>query len=350
MCPADAGDWPLQLRGEGERRGEKASLNLLIENDYFAGHDQDYTNGFSLGYLSATEDPEELSLLSNITGTVLGGGCAADGWCRFMEIDRSQRIEHQWGVSLNQLMFTPESDPSLTEPQYGEHPYAAWLSIGLTTMVKSEDRNNALDLYLGMVGPAALGRPTQDFVHSMIGSPKWKGWDNQIPNEFAVLVSFERKYRMKWMEARSGSGAWRSDGYAAWNGDFGNVYIRGGLNAYFRYGYNMPAHCSYLSWEPNHHTTAPFSGMQERLGNWSIYGFCGLRGRVVLYDIFLDGTMFRNSPVTVDKYPVVADLFFGGCISYKDWDVVFGYTRRTKEYHRQNEPNWMGSAAVRVAF
>lgn len=329
---------------------EKASLTILLENDLFSGHDRDYTNGTTIGFISSTEDNNDLTWLSRSMGMLAGGTCAHSKWCGFMGIDTSKVVEHQWGLSLTQLMFTPERQQEYTGPQYGQHPYAAWLALGITSIVKTEDRNNTLDVYLGMVGKAALGEPIQDFVHKAIDSPTWEGWDNQIPNEVAFLVSFESKYRLHCLERVSPSGNFSSDGFLAWNADLGNVYIRGGVNGYVRYGYNLPPNSAYVGWNPTSHAVAPFANMRKPISPWSFYGFLGFRCRASVYDIFLDGTMFRSSPVTVDKYPVVADLFAGVCLVHKDMEFVFGYTRRTKEYHGQEEPTWMGCAVVRFCF
>lgn len=329
---------------------EKASITILLENDLFAGHDRNYTNGFKMAYMSSTEDNNNLTWLSETMGTLAGGTCANSAWCGFMGIDTSKLVEHQWGITLTQLMFTPERNQSYTVPQYGQHPYAAWLALGATSIVKTEDRNNTLNVYAGMVGPAALGRPTQDFVHKVVESPKWKGWDNQIPNEFAFLISFESKYRLPFLETTSGSGNFSSDGFAAWNADIGNVYTRAGVNGYFRYGYNLPRNSAFVGWDPSSHTVAPFANMKEPVGNWSLYGFCGFSCRGVAYDIFLDGTMFRSSPVTVNKYPVVADIFIGVCFVYGDWEISFGHKRQTKEYSSQENPQWNGCLVLRYCF
>lgn len=329
---------------------EKSSFTMLLENDLFSGHDRDYTNGFTFAYMSPTEDNNDLTWLSESMGMLAGGTCANSAWCGFMGIDTSKLVEHQWGVSITQLMFTPERDQGFKGPQPGQHPYAAWLAIGITSVVKTEDRNNTLDVYLGMVGPAALGHPVQDVVHKAIGSPTWEGWDNQIPNEFAFLVSFESKYRLRFLERTSPCGKFSSDGFAAWTADLGNVYIRGGINGYLRYGYNLPRNSAYVSWNPTSHAVAPFANMREAAGPWSFYGFCGFRARASAYDIFLDGTMFRSSPVTVDRYPFVAEVFGGVCLVHNDWEFVFGYTIRSKEYKTQEEPQWMGCAVIRYCF
>lgn len=331
----------------GASRGERASLSLAVENDLFFGRDEDYTSGCSLGYLSATESPDSLSWWSRTAGRLLGGGAASSAWGDLLGMDGRQ--EHQWGLSINHLMFTPQSDRECREPLPGERSYAAWLSAGATSLVKTGDRSHTLDVYLGVVGPSALGHQAQDVVHNVVDSPKWKGWDNQMPDEFALQISFERKYRLGFLES-TGMGGGRSDGYAFWNADLGNVYIRGGAGLYARYGWNMPARCAYAGWLPNAHYTAPFAGMPDRAGGWSFYFFGGIRGRAVARDIFLDGPMFHHAVVTVEKFPVVGDVFAGACLGRGRWELVFGWLCRTREYHGQRAPQNLGTVLLSYSF
>lgn len=334
--------------GRDESRREKASVYMLLENDVFSGHDENYTNGFSMGYISETEDKNDLGFISRTLGTLNGGGSCAGLWKALMGVS-SNGQEHQWGINVTQLMFTPQSLESIKTPVYDEHPYGAWLAFGFTSIIKNEDRANTLTLYVGAVGEDALGRQIQDIVHEVMDSPKWAGWDNQLPTEFTLMLSFERKYRLRFLESDRGN--WGSDGYSSWLADVGNVYIRGGGSVYFRYGYNLPASCAQVGWEPNSNNTIPFAGKPSQMdGNWSMYAFGGLRGYAIAYDVFLDGTMFHNSPVTVGRYPMVVDFFGGGCLRYKNMDMIFGYTIRSKEYPSQRAPQWMGTMSLRYCF
>lgn len=334
--------------GRDESRREKASVYMLLENDVFSGHDENYTNGFSMGYISETEDKNDLGFISRTLGTLNGGGSCAGLWKALMGVS-SNGQEHQWGINVTQLMFTPQSLESIKTPVYDEHPYGAWLAFGFTSIIKNEDRANTLTLYVGAVGEDALGRQIQDIVHEVMDSPKWAGWDNQLPTEFTLMLSFERKYRLRFLESDRGN--WGSDGYSSWLADVGNVYIRGGGSVYFRYGYNLPASCAQVGWEPNSNNTIPFAGTPSQMdGNWSMYAFGGLRGYAIAYDVFLDGTMFHNSPVTVGRYPMVVDFFGGGCLRYKNMDMIFGYTIRSKEYPSQRAPQWMGTMSLRYCF
>lgn len=325
---------------------DRASLSFMLENDYFSGHDENYTNGASLGYMSASESGENQHILNRYLGIIVGGENAAGIWRTVMGTNTP--VQQQWGVSLTQLMFTPQSDMYTGEPLYGEHPYAGWLSLGFSGVVKNESTSNTFGVYLGVLGPAALGKETQDLVHTIMGCDKWQGWSNQLKNEPTIMVSMEKKIRLPFLEMSRGM--WSSDGFVAVNGDLGNVYIRGGGYVYFRAGYNLPSNIVSPGWEPSTHNVSPFSHMRQAVGHWSIYGLCGMRGRASAWDIFLDGNMLRNSRMDVDKYPLVGEFFAGVCVRYKQLEGVLSAVRRTKEYHEQREPQWMGSFSVRWMF
>ena len=328
-------------------QSEKASLSFMLENDYFCGHDENYTNGAYLSYMSGVEDPARMNFFGRFLGALAGGEGSCAGWRSFMQIEGAAK--QQWGVRLVQLMFTPQSSLEARYPLYNEHPYGAMLAFGFAGVVKTEDVCNTFDVYLGMVGPVALGHQTQDLVHDILDSEHWYGWSNQLNNEPVILLSSERKYRLRFLEGRYG-GSFTSDGFLAGSVDLGNVYIRGSSYVFYRFGYNLPAHITSISWEPSTYSIAPFAGMKEPVGNWSFYVMSGLRGRISAWDIFLDGNMMSNSKVTVTKYPFVGEFFVGFCTRYKDLDVSLGLVRRTKEYHLQREPQWMGSITARWSF
>lgn len=84
---------------------------------------------------------------SGMLGTVLGGTNASASWRRFMGMNGSPNLRQQWGLDLTQLMYTPEQ--KATYPIYNQHPYVGNLTLGLTSLVKNEDRANSLELQLG---------------------------------------------------------------------------------------------------------------------------------------------------------------------------------------------------------
>ena len=69
------------------------------------------------------------------------------------------------------------------------------LNILPFSSVQFREKGNprALDTFefdAGVVGPAALGEPLQKGIHRLIGSPRPRGWNNQIRNEAAFNVTY----------------------------------------------------------------------------------------------------------------------------------------------------------------
>lgn len=117
-------------------------------------------------------------------GTVLGGTNASDSWRRFMGMSGSANLRQQWGLDLTQLMYTPEQ--KATYPIYNQHPYVGNLTLGLTSLVKNEDRANSLELQLGTTGTNSLAKGSQHFIHKLWGMEQWPGWANQLPGEMTA--------------------------------------------------------------------------------------------------------------------------------------------------------------------
>ena len=133
---------------------EGSVISFHLENDMFVGDDDNYTNGVRFAWMSGTTSRSHT--FSGMLGTVLGGTNASDSWRRFMGMNGSANLRQQWGLDLNQLMYTPEQ--KATYPIYNQHPYVGNLTLGLTSLVKNEDRANSLELQLGTTGTNSLAK------------------------------------------------------------------------------------------------------------------------------------------------------------------------------------------------
>lgn len=318
-----------------------------MENDFFFGRDENYTNGVQFGYISNAETSP--SLFSRVTGYVAGGQGSPSCWRSLMGTDNGNTLIQQWSLTLTHLMFTPSNGHEYhPEPLYNEHPYGAWLGLGMGGLVKTEDRATTFSLHVGITGKAAGGHSIQDIIHRWKDNPKWQGWENEIPSEVVFQLSLQKKYRLHSLENTYANT--RTDGHVFWDVSAGTMYMRLGGGAYMRWGYNMPAYSPMMGWDPGTYQTAPFANMPEKVGPWSYYLFCGARTYVNLYDVFLDGPMFSKSTVTVDKYYLKADISLGLAGGYKDFEMIFGCTMRTREYKDQVQPQFLGTLMFRYTF
>lgn len=332
---------------------EKSSIGFQLENDFFAGKDQNYTNGARLSFLSKSSGSNGgdgfSDRMARTLGSLTGGTEASHAWSKFCGMERTPALRQQWAVSLTQLMFTPENI-NTSQPIIGQHPYAGYLALGLGTLVKNEDRANSFELQLGVTGKPSLAEQAQGTVHRMFKMKTWPGWDNQIPSEFAFCFYFKRYYRLDFLESRSRSGAFETDGLAFWHADLGTVYLRAGAGMSVRYGYNLSDTSPDFSINGATYLSSPFVKKRDYSSNWSFYGFSGMALRAVGHDLFLDGPVFHESRHYVDKLPLVLDLNSGIVLRYKQAELLIGYFLRSREYRQQERLHVIGMVELKASF
>ncbi len=282
-------------------------LQLFIENDMLAGTDRYYTNGFKLGFgvplktlqrLFEGPATSTLNLLSN-----------ADG-------------QHHFGLFLGQNIYTPR-DITLREAQPNDRPWAAWLYLGGVAQRRQGTWLDTVEIDIGMIGPAALGEQVQSQWHSLVGVPQPLGWDNQLPNEPAFLVSYVHKRRF---------GNATFDVVPHIGATVGTVMTLARAGGTLRIGHNM-AGFGPDTIEPGgsmlQNTRREYEQGERADSEW--YGFIGADVRYVAHNVFLDGTLFRDSP-GVDRHNMVGDLRLGLSLRYKEFRISYTRIWRSEEF------------------
>jgi hypothetical protein len=189
-----------------------------------------------------------------------------------------------------------------------------------------------LELDIGIVGPHSYAEDVQEWAHRLLDSEEPKGWSNQLKDEFALELIYERKWRL------AASNLWQGFGY-----DFiphlgarvGNVYIYANTGAELRFGWNPPGDFGTCPIRPGCESNAAPDMEEDRGRSFGIHLFLNVDGRAVLRDIFLDGNTCKDSH-SVDKRYFVADITAGIGISAKRFKLSYGVVYRTKEFHKQS--------------
>lgn len=304
-------------------------LTIAIENDLFGnGKDQYYTNGFRLSWFEANAAPP--SWIGEIGE--LYPGFRINDTTSFM-------------LSFGQNLYTPR-DITIATEQKNDRPWAAWLYGSASLLTVTNNHLDEIELALGIVGPAALGKQTQKFVHKEISdSPDPKGWEHQLDNEIGLNLSWERR----WPE------------YKAWSLDenlwlrfspevglsLGNIYTHAAAGLNFR-----------LSPRSERFSDAPLRVKPSMAGtgyfpkpsngySWSLFG--GVNGRLVGRNIFLDGNTFENSP-SVDKKNFVYDLNAGVDFTYDQTRLSYTLVKRSKEFLKQEDDSIFGAISITRRF
>lgn len=140
-----------------------------------------------------------------------------------MGMNGSANLRQQWGLDLTQLMYTPEQ--KATYPIYNQHPYVGNLTLGLTSLVKNEDRANSWSC---SSAPRARISPRAPSISSIsCGVWAMARLGQPAPGEMTANLFFKRYYRLRGLEKRYGSG-FETDALAYWHADAGTVKVQAG--------------------------------------------------------------------------------------------------------------------------
>lgn len=293
-----------------ERPPAGSEFQLFIENDMLARTDRYYTNGIKFG------GGMEFDLLQLPAAELL------------KEIGPQAGGKVHLGLFVGQNLYTPKSITT-SAPQPLDRPWAAWLYLGGVAQRSRDNRLDTVEVDLGLVGPSALGKEVQSNWHRLIGSPQPMGWQNQIPNEPAILVSWLAKTRH-----RLGShGGIDVEAIPHGGASLGTVMSLARGGGIIRLGRNM------TGFGPD--TIEPGGAMLQNMrreieptgrGELEWYLFAGLDHRLVAYNIFLDGTVFRDGP-SVQRRPHVYDQSLGLSLRYGALRLSVTRVRRSEEFY-----------------
>ena len=327
------------LAVHGLAQAEEAErFTVLEENDsiYF-NSDKHYTQGLRLSDLGPDLGSQSgwnslFDLASDIAPIFSEGGAATEH-------------NRRYATLLGQSIFTPEN-LTLKPPDPRDRPYGGWL-YGGASLLQETNRNmlENLELDVGIVGPGALGRQTQNDFHQFIGVATAKGWSNDIQTEPGVVLTYERL----WRYALIGDGDNGVDIVPQLGATVGNVFTYADAGALLRIGKNLRADYGPVRIRPALSGTDYFDS-DHLDGKLGYYVYAGTQGRAVGRNIFLDGNSFRPS-ASVDKNIFVADFEVGLSVFWSSaWRLNVSGVRRTPEFVGQRSPDVIGTAMLAYAW
>lgn len=256
-----------------------AGVELRLDNDQFAFTRGERERWYSHGaFLAAAYEPAP----EHWDATALRALCAA-----LLDCGVDARVLRV--LSLGHTIHTPAST-RIAEPQPDDRPYAATLHAGLAAVSHGPAVRHTLAVRVGAVGPAALGEPVQNAIHSLIGEPQARGWGGQVPAQPLLELAWSRLARvgLPWPQA---------DGVLRTMIQLGTPLTQASVGAALRYGPGAlePA------WPGE-------TGLPERLRGWRV--LAGVELRAVALDALIDA---RGLPYAsgVTHAPWVGEAFAG---------------------------------------
>ena len=303
---------------------EQATWTFVWENDYFAGTDRNYTNGVRLSYLSGGKTPQGLSqwVAQNVFGA-----------------DDPTRIRR--GFAIGHSIFTPR-DTEVATPLPDQHPYAGWLYGEYLVVVEQNNLIDQITVQAGVVGPSAGAEFVQNNWHDLIDDDPVNGWDNQLDDEFGLVLSYERK----WRREKPVGTAVNVDVMPSVGASLGNVFTDARAGLTVRVGTNLQDDYGPPRVRPSLAGGSYFT--PSRSFGW--YVFAGAEARVVAHNIFLDGSLFRSDDPSVRSRTLVGDFQAGLAVQLGDVQLAYTYVVRTKEFDTQQGTQQFGAISLSAKF
>lgn len=315
---------------ESSDRRRPGAFKVYWENDGAFhdptdSYDRHYTNGFAIVLEHQPPWAEDLADMMPLSE-------------RFEQ--RHGEARTGAGYQLTQLIFTP-ANLSATAPITTDQPYGSILYGGVFWQRQGQhERREDLavldhfELNIGIVGDDSLAEDIQDWVHNNFSGVDPQGWDNQLANEFTAQFHFRRKWRKDLGTVESAIfGGLEMQAIPQAGIALGTVYRYGEAAVTFRIGQKLPD-----DFGPGRiNDLQSVTGDPHLHNGWSWYAYGRAGGRVVQHDLFLDGSDFNTSIVSVDSEPLVGELQAGFAVSYRSdsrnrFDLTWGLTFMTETF------------------
>lgn len=321
-------------------------VTIIAENDKFAGTDRFYTNGFKLAYQRSD------------VGTIAGFMNDVISLIPFLDAEPLA-----YGFVFGQDLYTPEdTEQTLLIPR--DRPYGAWLYGGVS-LTRGNRRvegqpapgflfQDRIELLAGVIGTGALGETVQNNWHQILNVDTSKGWDNQLKTEFGIQLYTQRKWLLK---------VWPWDGWFP-GADFlpsvgtalGTVFTHLSIGGTFRFGWNLGD-----DFGPVQRIASAGMDTLTAPRGFRFYLFARVEGRVVLWNAFLDGNVYRGQRERpsiegvgqrhhIESELFVADLELGAALQIWWFDVSFTSVTRTREFEEQRDTFTFGAVHVSFTF
>jgi hypothetical protein len=251
------------------------------------------------------------------------------------------------GFEFGQKLYNPQSGSinftGTDDPRYIDRPFAAYLYVGSTLNLLYKDESNLkLGAQLGIVGPAAIGRPIQEFVHRLFGLYKPGGWEYQIDNDFEINLSAEYNRLL----AR---GSWADVSLTSY-ADLGNGFTGAGIGPMLRLG-DFNQLFNSLSTQSTAIKSRTFTALNKR----ELFFYYKPQLNVVAYDATIQGSLFNSRKpgsmeITLDPERLIFSNQLGIGYSGSRFVVDAAVLFHTKDVKQMLQADQWGSVTLLYRF
>jgi hypothetical protein len=296
-----------------------SALQLWAEND-LGWSDKFYSSGLKIAYTTPEvfSDGVPRGIRDLITLTPLAQNSALT--------PTSYRLH----FALNYEFYTPK-DEYAAEPRPGDHPYAGMLygTVGISS--ETDSRLDAIEASVGIVGPSARARQSQNGWHRVIGADLVNGWHTQVRDEPLLQLAWTRVGRYDW----GNFGGVRVDWLPRVHLEAGTVRDYATLGAQWRIGWNLPRDFGIGHARSSNALTRPADGLARTLPSHllpdSVWLFVDAQAEAWLWNTALDGNIWHKS-AKVHSDAFVGEVSVGIATQWGGVRLSIAEIFRTREF------------------
>lgn len=279
-----------------------AGFIVTVENDIFAGTDNNYSHGTELEWVSDSRT----------------------------DADGAFRLGYGW----NQVMYTPTDNSALPPPQ-NEHPWCGTMSVyrevwQRSTLVPGEEIRTRYEI--GVLGPLSMNELSQKTVHRMINNDLPQGWGHQLPNEPMFNVYHDR-YHLLWFGSLTDK--WTYDLKGVYGGTAGSTFVNTRVGTQLRAGYNIPPNSMPGGIEPK----AKKPGEAEVTPGFFAYFVAEADEITVVRNATVGESIYRQREPGQDRTlePLVYQYRYGIVAGYDELSLTYLIGHRSNEFQGQTD-------------
>jgi lipid A 3-O-deacylase len=304
---------------------QQSIWTFQVENDAVSTQtgtsDQYYTSGLRLGWTSGQDAVDPIA-----------------AWGHSIWGDGTTRLS----IDLSQSIFTPKQT-QLNPPDPRDRPYAGELILTGGLVHDTSWTRDVVSVSLGVIGPAALARQVQNGFHNIIGDTPNRGWHYQEGDQPAFQFLGQRTWRLPIADL----GFMDADVLPSLTASVGDIRDYVQLGGVLRFGQGLASDFGTARIEPGLNGADAYTAAQP----FAWYGFAGVDGQAVGYDVTIDGSTFRNDSPSVSRVWDVGELEAGVAVMAYGLRITYTQTWQTQEFRHQKSGLFnFGSLAISAKF
>lgn len=302
----------LSFQSFSQSKFYKNEIGFRSDNDAYLGIKQDryYTNGLFIHFRRAVQNKKDST------------------------------VKKIWGLSIGQEMYNARTG-QITMIENVDRPFAGYLyGGGSLQWLKPNENSLKLEVQIGTIGPSALGKEGQTFLHSVVGFYKISGWQYQVKDEVGLNLKANLHYLLFRNKRKN------IDFSLPINASFGNTYTGLETGLLFRTGSLNPFYHSIVT--KSNIATRYAQGVKKQ----ELYFFLKPSVTFVAYDATIQGGLFvkDKGPVTYQPKPIVFAQQIGTAYANARWTFDLSVIFKSKQLAEATRSEQYGSASIYYRF